>query len=115
MLELAKMLKLVAPISMTADAQLVWLQAAIDALEGIQAHEVAAVSAELRRSVTRPSQIVPEIAKLVDQKRKRTVHTSGLGEINAKREAAGLGAVEWVDGRMQFVDAPECSLGKRVK
>jgi hypothetical protein len=59
MLELAKSLKLVAPISMSADAQLVWLQAAVDALDGIHAHEVAAVSAELRRSVTRPSQIVP--------------------------------------------------------
>jgi hypothetical protein len=65
MLELAKCLKLVAPISMSADAQMVWLQAAVDALEGIHAHEVAAISAELRRSVTRPSQIVPEIARLV--------------------------------------------------
>jgi hypothetical protein len=72
MLELAKSLKLVAPISMSADAQLVWLQAAVDALDGIHASEVAAISAELRRSVTRPSQIVPEIAKLVDEKRKRS-------------------------------------------
>lgn len=76
MLELAKSLKLVAPISMSADAQLVWLQAAVDALDGIHAHEVAAISAELRRSVTRPSQIVPEIAKLVDEKRKRSHHAA---------------------------------------
>jgi hypothetical protein len=71
MLELAKSLKLVAPITMSADAQMVWLQAAVDALDGIHAHEVAAVSAELRRTVTRPSQIVPEIAKLVSEKRAR--------------------------------------------
>jgi hypothetical protein len=71
MLELAKSLKLVAPITMTADAQMVWLQAAVDALEGIRADEVASISAELRRTVTRPSQIVPEIAKLVAEKRKR--------------------------------------------
>jgi hypothetical protein len=76
MLELAKSLKLVAPISMSADAQLVWLQAAVDALDGIHAHEVAAISAELRRSVTRPSQIVPEIAKLVDERRKRSYHAT---------------------------------------
>jgi hypothetical protein len=70
-LELAKCLKLVAPISMNADAQMVWLQAAADALDGIRADEIAAVSAELRRSVTRPSQIVPEISKLVAEKRAR--------------------------------------------
>jgi hypothetical protein len=74
MLELAKCLKLVAPITMSADAQMVWLQAAVDALEGIQAHEVKAISAELRRSVTRVAQIVPEIAKLVHERRKRPVH-----------------------------------------
>lgn len=66
------MLKLVAPISMNADAQTVWLQAAVDALEGITASEVNAVSALIRRSVTRPSQIVPEIAEAVAQRRSRT-------------------------------------------
>lgn len=71
MLELAKCLKLVAPITMSADAQKVWLQAAVDALDGIHASEVAAISHELRRTVTRPSQIVPEIAKLVHEKRQR--------------------------------------------
>ena len=39
-LELAKCLKLVAPITMSADAQMVWLQAAVDALEDIRADEV---------------------------------------------------------------------------
>jgi hypothetical protein len=71
MLELAKSLKLVAPITMSADAQMVWLQAAADALHDIRADEVHAISAELRRSVTRPAQIVPEIAKLVGEKRAR--------------------------------------------
>jgi hypothetical protein len=76
MLELAKSLKLVAPITMSADAQMVWLQAAVDALEDIRADEVSAISAELRRTVTRPSQIVPEIAKLVAQKRARSEKTT---------------------------------------
>ncbi len=67
--ELAKMLKLVAPISMSPEAQAVWIVAAADALEDIRAAEVSAVSAEVRRSVTRPSQIVPEIAKLVAERR----------------------------------------------
>lgn len=71
-LELAKCLKLVAPVTMSPDAQMVWLQAAVDALEGIRADEVHAISAELRRSVTRHNQIVPEIAKLVAQRRART-------------------------------------------
>jgi hypothetical protein len=56
---------------MTADDRAAWIGAAVDALEGIRADEVAAVSAELRRSVTRVSQIVPEIANLVADKRKR--------------------------------------------
>lgn len=77
MLELAKCLKLVAPISMMADAQMVWLQAAVDALEGIRPDEVLAVSVELRRSVTRPSQIVPEIARLVSLKRAKASQSIG--------------------------------------
>lgn len=76
MLELAKSLKLVAPITMSADAQMVWIQAAVDALQDIRSDEVAAISAELRRTVTRPSQIVPEIAKLVGQKRARSQQTT---------------------------------------
>jgi hypothetical protein len=70
-LELAKILKLVAPASMDAEGQLSWLASAIDALEGIYANEVAVVSVEVRRSVTRPAQIVAKIAELVAEKRKR--------------------------------------------
>lgn len=72
MLELAKCLKLVAPTTMSADSQSVWLQAAVDALDGIRAAEVAAVSLEIRRSVTRVHQIIPEIAKLVHARRAKT-------------------------------------------
>lgn len=67
--ELAKVLALVAPTSMTTEQQELWLRAAVDALEGIRADEVKAISAELRRSVTRHNQIVPEIARLVSVKR----------------------------------------------
>jgi hypothetical protein len=59
------MLGLVAPITMSADQCTVWLASAEDALADIRASEVAEVSMEVRRSVTRPSQIVPEIAKVV--------------------------------------------------
>lgn len=78
--ELAKMLALVAPVTMSSDQQTAWLAAAIDALEGIRPDEVAHVSLEVRRTVTRPSQIVPEIAGLVaelradaDDERSRTI------------------------------------------
>lgn len=70
-LELAKSLKLVAPVSMDSDAQLAWIASAVDALEGISADEVRAISAELRRSVTRHAQIVPTISELVARKRAR--------------------------------------------
>jgi hypothetical protein len=56
---------------MGADAQTLWLAAAVDALTDIRASEVEAVSAEVRRSVTRPGQIVPEIARLVGERRAR--------------------------------------------
>jgi hypothetical protein len=81
-IELAKMLKLVAPISMSADAQTVWLQAAIDALEDIRPHEVAAVSLEIRRSITRPCQIVPEIARLVAEKREQASRYSNVRPVD---------------------------------
>lgn len=68
-IELAKALALVAPTSMTSEQQELWLRAAGDALDGIRAEEVRTISAELRRTVTRPNQIVPEIAKLVADKR----------------------------------------------
>ena len=70
-LELAKCLQLVVPASMTADDRAAWIAAAADALDGIRPLEISAVSAELRRTVTRPSQIVPEIARLVAEARKR--------------------------------------------
>jgi hypothetical protein len=73
---------------MDAAGQLSWLASAIDALEGIYATEVAAVSVEVRRSVTRPAQIVPEIAKLVSEKRKRgKVSELGSGGSMPKRLA----------------------------
>jgi hypothetical protein len=57
---------------MNAEAQTVWLHAAVDALSGIRAEEVAHVSAEVRRSVTRHNQIVPEISKLVAERRSKS-------------------------------------------
>jgi len=74
------MLKLVAPISMSPEAQAVWMMAAADALEDIRVEEVAAVSAEVRRSVTRASQIVPEIARLVSEKRARASRISSIAD-----------------------------------
>lgn len=72
-IELAKMLALVAPITMTVEQQELWLRAAVDALEDIRPLEVRSISAELRRHVTRPNQIVPKIAELVAQRRSRPV------------------------------------------
>jgi hypothetical protein len=63
------MLGLVAPVTMSADQQTLWLASAADALRDIRAIEVAEISAEVRRSVTRHSQIVPEIARLVAERR----------------------------------------------
>jgi ribose 1,5-bisphosphokinase PhnN len=80
--EVAKCLKLVAPSNMGAEQQTVWLHAAVDALEDIRPAEVAAISAELRRSVTRPAQIVPEIARLVHEKRQRS-NVTGDGKMTA--------------------------------
>jgi hypothetical protein len=67
--ELAKMLALVAPTSMSTEQQELWLRAALDTMIDIRPDEVAAVSLEVRRKVTRPAQIVPEIANLVAQRR----------------------------------------------
>jgi hypothetical protein len=69
---LGRILTLVAPASMTAEQQEVWLIAALDALQGIRADEVRAIILELQRTVQRPNQIVPEIARLVSEKRART-------------------------------------------
>ena len=87
MLELAKCLKLVAPATMGADAQAVWLQAAADALQGIRADEVQAVSQELRRCVTHHRQIVHEVSRLVDERRKR-----------ASGQRQGMTALQWAAG-----------------
>jgi hypothetical protein len=84
--ELAKCLKLVAPVSMMADAQLSWIASAIDALEGIRAAEVAAISAELRRTVTRPAQIVPEIARMVAERRARLAKSTNAPSTKAADE-----------------------------
>lgn len=81
-IEVAKCLQLVVPASMTADDRAAWIQAATDSLEDIRAEEVAAVSAEVRRSVTSIRQIVPEIAKLVDEKRKRAHRASASGPVS---------------------------------
>jgi hypothetical protein len=77
--ELAKALALVAPITMTSEQQEVWLRAAIDAMQDIRSDEIAAVSMELRRTATRPAQIVPEISRLVDERRKRARKTAEYG------------------------------------
>jgi hypothetical protein len=86
-IELAKMLGLVAPVTMSADQCTVWLASAEDALKGIRANEVTAVSMEVRRTVTRPSQIVPEIAKLVAERRSEQ---SRLDRLRAEDEASRL-------------------------
>jgi len=67
--ELAKMLGLVAPITMSADQQTLWLASALDSLQGIRAEEIAAVSMEVRRSVTSYTKIVPTIAEMVAARR----------------------------------------------
>lgn len=69
--ELAKMLGLVAPITMSADQQTLWLASAVEALGDAAAAEVAAVSVDVRCTVTRPSQIVPEVARLIGELRDR--------------------------------------------
>lgn len=68
-MQLAKMLALVAPVTMTSEQQEVWLRGAVDALSDIRPEEVEAVSLEVRRSVTRQSQIVPKISDLVAERR----------------------------------------------
>lgn len=90
--ELAKCLKLVASANMGAEQQTVWLAAAVDALENIRAAEIAAISAELRRTVTRPAQIVPEIAKLVAERRRQPQGTTA--SVEADRLELAKRAVE---------------------
>jgi hypothetical protein len=77
--ELAKMLALVAPSSMTTEQQEMWLRAAVDALDGIGADEVREVSAQVRRTVIRHTQVVPEIAKLVAERRAERSRIAQMG------------------------------------
>lgn len=99
-IELAKMLALVAPSSMTTEQQELWLRAAVDALEDIRADEVAHVSAEVRRAVTRHNQIVPEICKRVALKREeqgkraRMAALPPLPEVEPRRPGPPLSADE---------------------
>lgn len=107
-IELAKMLGLVAPVTMSAEQSAIWIASAEDALNDIRANEVAEVSAEVRRTVTRPSQIVPEIAKLVAQRRNersnRIRHSTEIAAamITVKRHIAdrdrrNFKAEDWVE------------------
>jgi hypothetical protein len=59
------MLGLVAPVTMSADQQTLWLASAVETLSDATAEEVLAVSVAVRQTVTRPSQIVPEVTRLV--------------------------------------------------
>lgn len=97
-IELAKMLALVAPSSMTTEQQELWLRAAVDALNDIRADEVAHVSAEVRRAVTRHNQIVPEIAKLVAARRSERARaitpTRPLPELKPREPGPPLSAGE---------------------
>lgn len=61
---------------MTEADHLSWLASAVDALDGIRASEVATVSVQVRRKITRPAQIVPEIANLVAEKRAKASATT---------------------------------------
>ena len=70
-IELAKMLTLVAPVTMSTEQQEIWLRAAIDSLDGIRPREVIAVSQEVRANVIRHSQIIPKIRELVAANRAR--------------------------------------------
>lgn len=72
---LANCLQLVVPASMTTDDRAAWILSAVDALEGIRPDEIESVSAELRRKVKRHTEIVPEIANLVAEKRARSNRT----------------------------------------
>lgn len=86
-IEIGKCLKLVAPATMNAEAQLSWIASAVDALDGIRAAEVQHISAELRRTVTRPAQIVPEIARMVSERRARMSQAANA-DPTATRERA---------------------------
>lgn len=114
------MLGLVAPSSMTVDQQTLWLASAVDALDGIRASEVAAVSAEVRRSVKRHNDIVPEIAKLVAERRKYSTGDIPSGPWTALdyvRRARENGDTEkarlWMDEAVRRGEVPDHSEPRR--
>jgi hypothetical protein len=136
--ELAKALALVAPITMSSDQQEMWLRAAIDTLQDIRPEELAAVSLQVRRSVTRPSQIVPEIARLVAERRASRARINELiaipgpaqrkpvmdrrgepmseedtAELNRILEASGATARYRPDGSRYFIEASPQAAGGR--
>lgn len=65
------MLGLVAPITMTADQQTLWLASAIETLGNTSAAELREVSVQVRQTVKRPSEILPEVSRLVRELRER--------------------------------------------
>jgi hypothetical protein len=84
---------------MAADAQLAWLASAVEALDGIRASEVAAVSLEIRRKITRPAQVIPEIAELVAQHRKRPKYNPNTDVCacgKGTRAANGRTDIHWI-------------------
>lgn len=81
------MFSLVAPVTMSADQTTAWLASAVDALVDIRADEVAAVSLEVRRTVTRPSQIVPKISELVATRRAEQSRWAKLASVEREMMA----------------------------
>jgi hypothetical protein len=69
--ELAKMLGLVAPVTMSADQQTLWLASAVETLGNISAAELREVSVQVRQTAKWPSEIVPEVSRLVRELRER--------------------------------------------
>jgi hypothetical protein len=72
------MLGLVAPVTMSADQQTLWLASAVETLGDITAAELRDVSVQVRRTVKHPAQIVPEISRLVEAQRERESHRRQL-------------------------------------
>jgi hypothetical protein len=94
--QIGKILALVAPVSMASAERETLIRAIIDALEGIRADEVAAVSLEVRRKIVRHNQIVPEIANLVSAKR---AHNRRLSDFDWYRDSTPLTKAPVMDRR----------------
>lgn len=67
----ARILHVVAPSSMSAGDRSSWVINACEALADMRAKEIEMIMLEVQRSITRPNQIIPEIARLVGQRRER--------------------------------------------